>query len=197
MGQTLSLNSFLAPKANEWMGHVNFNKRAGEEVFQATKNFGHYLLSHTGSEGFRYYKANAGNTGIYDIKSWNFKKITGKTWLQATTSGMLNFVYQASFYDDNTIMTRRDQGNFFAGRAMKMTGTPESVWLSGFGAYQSNQNKTGFRFYLKSAINWLDQQFMHAATSGTPMQGIRITPIFHDDKVSEDLQRAGYNQFQR
>jgi hypothetical protein len=53
------------------------------------------------------------------------------------------------------------------------------------------------RFYLKAGLNWIDQQIMGAATSGTPMDGMKTTPIFHDDKVSEDLQRAGYNQYQR
>jgi hypothetical protein len=48
-----------------------------------------------------------------------------------------------------------------------------------------------------SAVNWLDQQIMGAATNGTPAQGVNITPVFKDDKVSEDLQRAGYNQMKR
>jgi hypothetical protein len=43
----------------------------------------------------------------------------------------------------------------------------------------------------------LDQQITGAATNGTPAQGVNITPVFKDDKVSEDLQRAGYNQMKR
>jgi hypothetical protein len=155
------------------------------------------LSTHSSSESVQHYKDNASNSQNYDIKTWGFEKSTGKTWLQATDAERINFTYQASFFDENTIMTRRDQGNFFAGRAMKIAGVPESVWLSGFGAFQSNANKTGFGFYLKAGLNWIDQQIMGAATIGTPMKGMKTTPIFHDDKVSEDLQRAGYNQYQR
>jgi hypothetical protein len=86
--------------------------------------------------------------------------------LQATTAEKSNFVYQASFYN-NPIMTRRDQGNFFAGRAMKMTGADKPIMLSGFGTYQSRGNKTDFQFYLKSLVNWLDHQFMQTASIGT------------------------------
>ena len=197
IGSTLSLNSFVIPDTKEWTGQINFNNRSSEKISEATKKFGTYLLSHTASQGFDQYKANAGNAGDYDIKAWGFEKFTGKTWLKASDEEKIRFVYQASFYDGNTIMTRRDQGNFFAGRAMKMTGTSEAVWLSGFGAYQSNGNKQGFMFKLKAGLNWIDQKIMGAATSGTPINGIKTTPIFHDDKVSEDLQRAGYNQFQR
>lgn len=38
-------------------------------------------------------------------------------------------------------MTRRDQGNFFAGRAAKMLGLSKNLMLSGFGAFQSSGNK--------------------------------------------------------
>lgn len=38
---------------------------------------------------------------------------------------------------------------------------------------------------------------MNAGLGGTPASGVSISPVFSDDKVSEDLQNAGYDQFSK
>jgi len=197
IGATLSMESFVVPETGVLTGKVNFNKEAKLNLGSATKTFGDYLKSHSGSEGFDFYKANAGNSGSLDIKSWGFEEATGTTWENASTSKRIDYVYQASYADDNTIMTRRDQGNFFAGRAMKMSGTSEAVMMAGFGAYQSNSNKTGFAFTLMVVVNYLERAIMSSSISGTPLSGMNVTPLYSDSKVSQDLQLKGYHQFQR
>ena len=155
------------------------------------------MLSHSTMESLIEYMEHAGNfKGAYDLKTLGLPD--GKN---ASPAAIAAYAYEASFFG-NKIMTRRDQGNFFAGRAAKMLGLSEATMLSGFGAYQQNGNKiNGFwdkpKVGLMSILNWLDQQVMGAAINGTPAHGTNITPVFNDDKVSEDLQRAGYNQMER
>ncbi|MBX3257182.1 MAG: hypothetical protein KF862_23815, partial [Chitinophagaceae bacterium] len=197
VGETKSLYSFVLPGTDKWVGSVNFDREAKANLNKATRIFGDYLNTHSESEGFSYYKGNAGNGGILDIKSWNFEEKYGKKWEQSTADERIAHVYVASFVDDNVIMTRRDQGNFFAGRAMKMTNTSEDVMMAGFGAFQSNGNKTGFLFMVKAGFNYIERGILGAALAGTPAQSLTITPAFADAKVSQDLQLSGYRQYER
>ncbi len=196
VGETLSEFTFVNPKTGAWLGKVDFTDCAAVNVSNATKALGTFMLTHSTLESFNNYKDNAGNFGTYDIKTNGL--IGGRS---ASSQQKDAYAYEASFYGDGVIMTRRDQGNFFAGRAASMLGLSEATMLSGFGAFQANGNKISGLWNktvvgVMSVINWLDQKTMGAAISGTPIQGaINIKPVFHDDKVSEDLQRAGYNQF--
>ena len=69
--------------------------------------------------------------------------------------------------------------------------------MSGFGAFQSNGNKIGAMFKFKAAINMADQLFKNFIGGRTPAGTPVVRPVFPDDKPSEDLQRAVYNQFSR
>ena len=189
IGETLSMHSFVAPEDGKWRGQVNFNDEASGNIADATTGLSLYMKNNDGA--ISHYMSNAGNGGDYDIKSW------GVDWNSLSGEEKLNQSYQASFASPGVIMTKRDQGNFFAGRAANMMGLPLSTTMSGFGAFQSNGNKRGFMFYLKSAMNQIDQVIMGAAINGTPMDGMTIRPVFPDHKGSEDLQRAGYNQTKR
>ncbi|MBS1646826.1 MAG: hypothetical protein JST67_05755 [Bacteroidetes bacterium] len=191
VGYTGSEYTFKNPKTGEWIGKVDFGDEAHQNVSNATRTLGNFMLSHSMYESFKDYMANAGNGGKYDIKS------VGLDYKNTTQAERDKYGYQASFYNEYLIMTRRDQGNFFAGRTANMLGLSYETTMSGFGAYNDNGNQKGFLFYLKSGLNWLDQQLMGGAINGTPIQGINISPAFHDDKVSQDLQRAGYYQFQK
>ncbi|MGH2644200.1 MAG: hypothetical protein ACRDE2_09640 [Chitinophagaceae bacterium] len=197
VGETYSLYTFLNPETGKWLGKVNFNYEAKNNLLQATKGLGSFMLTHSAFQSLEYYMKNAGNFGIYDIKTLGIPGGRNSSPLERT-----KYAYEASFVSEGMIMTRRDQGNFFAGRAAKMIGLSKAAMLSGMGAYNSNGNQRnglidGTLFYLKVGINWLDQKIMGAAINGTPMQGMRITPIYPEDRISDDLQRAGYNQFQR
>jgi len=191
IGFTESEYSFKNPKTGEWMGTINVNNEAYQNISKATKTLGFFMANHSVYESLKDYMANAGNGGKYDIKS------NGLDFKNSTQSERDKYGYQASFYSEYLIMTRRDQGNFFAGRAANMLGLDYETTMSGFGAFNDNGNRKGGMFYFKSALNWLDQQLMGGAINGTPIQGINISPVFHDDKVSQDLQRAGYYQFQK
>ena len=197
IGETYSLHSFQSPSTGEWMGHVSMDNSAELAIGKATQTLGRFMLSHSTMESLIEYMEHAGNfKGAYDLKTLGLPD--GKN---ASPAAIAAYAYEASFFG-NKIMTRRDQGNFFAGRAAKMLGLSEATMLSGFGAYQQNGNKiNGFwdkpKVGLMSILNWLDQQVMGAAINGTPAHGTNITPVFNDDKVSEDLQRAGYNQMER
>src|SRR5690606_6173087 len=96
-------------------------------IKKATKLLGNFLLTHSEDEGFDYYRTNAANDQDFDIKAWGFTEAMGKPWAKASDAERIAYVYEASYFNNNTIMTRRDQGNFFAGRAMRMTGTSEAV----------------------------------------------------------------------
>jgi RHS repeat-associated protein len=191
IGSTLSMNSFIAPEDGKWRGKVNFTNEAESNLSEATAAFGSYMSDHRTDESLSHYMSEAGNGGDYDIKAW------GVNWNELSGEQKLDHVYQASFASAGIIMTKRDQGNFFAGRAANMMGLPLSTTLSGFGAFQSNANKRGFMFYIKSALNQIDQIIMGAAIQGTPMDGMSVRPVFPDHRGSEDLQRAGYNQYTR
>jgi RHS repeat-associated protein len=197
IGETYSLYSFQSPSTGKWLGHVNIDNGAELSISKATQTLGKFMSTHSWKESLDEYMNHAGNfKGAYDLKTFGLAggRNNPKEVIDA-------YAYEASFFG-NKIMPRRDQGNFFAGRAANMLGLSEATMLSGFGAYQQNGNKiNGFwnktKIGLMSAVNWLDQQIMGAATNGTPAQGVNITPVFKDDKVSEDLQRAGYNQMKR
>ena len=198
IGETVSESSFQSPKTGKWLGQVNFDYSAQANLSQATKTLGTFMLTHSNYESFNEYKDHAGNfKGAYDLKTVGIPNGKNSSLEQRDA-----YAYEASFSSPGIIMTRRDQGNFFAGRAAKMLGLSESVTLSGFGAFEQNNNRmSGWwnktKIGVMSAINILDQAIMGSAISGTPMQGMKVKPVFNDDKVSEDLQRAGYNQYQR
>jgi hypothetical protein len=198
VGETISLSSFQSPITGEWLGQVNFNSNAKDAISKATQTLGGFMSTHSTYESFNEYKDHAGNfKGAYDLKTVGLSG--GKN---ATPEQRDAYAYEASFFSESIIMTRRDQGNFFAGRASKMLGLSEATMLSGFGAFQANSNKINgtwnkIKVGVMSVFNWLDQKVMGAALNGTPMEGMNVKPVFHDDKVSEDLQRAGYNQFHR
>lgn len=195
IGETVSLYSFLTPEDGKWRGRVNFTLEAKADLAAATFTFGSFLKTTSfyngfSPKGFSEYKNNAGNGAVYDIKSQGFD------WANASAKERLDYAYQASYVDDKIIMTKRDIGNFFAGRASLMLGLKESVMHSGYGAFQGNGNKTGLLFYIKAALNQLDQFIMGEAINGSPLRGqYQFRPLWSDDIGSEDLQRAGYKQF--
>jgi RHS repeat-associated protein len=190
IGETVSIRSFLSPENGNWMGKVHGTFNAKASFDRAVQSLQKYMVTHYNYETFLYYKSNAGNGQIYDLKMNGFDRTSTEAGAQT------NYVYQASFFMPGFIMTRRDVGNYFAGTAARMFGLSEIAMLSGFGAYQANGNQQGFKFLGMAILNYIDQFIMDKTINNSPfLNGSpngNTTPLFHDDPASEELQRAGY-----
>jgi RHS repeat-associated protein len=188
LGQTLSIYSFYNNSTHQFQGNVSPgpDSPVRDLIVEATDHFSKVIATRSLpiASSTLYYMRNAGNGKRYDLKTYGMPTGLSKSSEQ-------EWVYSASYFR-GIIMTRRDAGNFFAGRAANMLGLSESVMLSGFGAYDNSGNKLGPSFAGKSFLNYIDALMLGTAIEYMPTNQIRWVPPFSEYKGSRDAQIIGF-----
>ncbi len=191
IGETLSLYSFYNPASNGFMGSVNTNStEAADLISSATTDLQTATDGMNMFESGKYYGVNAKGAGArFDLKTYgmpNPKKVTDSD------------IYRGSIFKSGVIMTRRDAGNYFAGKAASMIGLSKNVMLSGYGGFASSNNNLNLDFGFKSILNLVDNFFMGSALDFVPgnQNGeiLQYIPPFSEYKGSRDLQIRGFDE---